>query len=202
VKGIAYAKAVSMFWVAAAAGAWLIKGRTGRERGTEQEALDSETRTERIRARFPDSAGDVSQSPPVAAVREGQPTEPSPNLRLLLVDDHAGMMEALSAFFVRADGFQVCGQAATLAAASQLAHATQPDAIVLDQHLPDGLGTDAVPMLRELCPQTRLVLHSAAADVHQLARRAGVDGWVAKGGTLLALANELRLVCHRPRHPA
>lgn len=200
-KGILYAAAVSMFWGAVLAGAWLIKGRPRRERPTGQEPKESVARTARIRARFPDPTGDLSDVPAVAEGREGKLPEPSPSLRVLLVDDHPGMLEAIAGFLDHADGFQLCGQAGTLAAAVQLAQECQPDAIVLDQHLPDGLGTDAVPRLREVCPQTRIVLHSAAADVHQLASRASVDGWVAKGGTLLALADQLRLVCRRPRHP-
>lgn len=82
--------------------------------------------------------------------------------RVLVVDDHPTVTLALKVAF-RTDGrFEVADSAST--AAEGLRKLDDQDAILLDLHLPDMAGPDAVRAFRERCPDTPLILHSAADD--------------------------------------
>lgn len=73
------------------------------------------------------------------------PTDRGP-IRVLVVDDLAAMRRLLVRQLTRA-GYAVVGEAATAADAVALAGALAPDVVLLDFHLPDGLGTDVAARL-------------------------------------------------------
>lgn len=67
--------------------------------------------------------------------------------------------------------------AATLATASEL----RPQVILLDRRLPDGDGIDAIPRLRGVCPESRVLVFTGYAT------RAMTDRVMAVGGAGLVL---------------
>lgn len=79
-------------------------------------------------------------------------------------------------------GRSVVATASTLAEARQCLAADLPTHVILDQNLPDGLGTD---LLREMQAQgllTRVMLLSGAADpmLSDQAKRLGAEGLMTK----------------------
>ena len=74
----------------------------------------------------------------------------APLVRVLLVEDHAAVRQALAAMFAREPDFAVVGQAATLAEARSLLSGV--DVAVVDLGLPDGDGAD---LIRSSAPSTR-----------------------------------------------
>ena len=54
------------------------------------------------------------------------------------------------------------------------------DAVFLDVHLPDGLGYDVIPMMRDRHPSTRLIAISALDNERTNAESAGADLFVPK----------------------
>ena len=67
-------------------------------------------------------------------------------MRILLVEDEAGMVDALTAA-LRRHGIAL-DHAGTLAAARSLADSGQHDAVLLDRRLPDGDGLELLVRLR------------------------------------------------------
>jgi DNA-binding NarL/FixJ family response regulator len=59
------------------------------------------------------------------------------------------------------------------------------DMAVLDMDLPDGVGSDLIAELREICPSTAVLVLSASLDAANLARarEAGADEILAKFAT-------------------
>jgi DNA-binding NarL/FixJ family response regulator len=102
--------------------------------------------------------------------------EPEGDVRVLLVDDHASIREALASTFER-EGFEVVGQAGSLAEARRLLEEAQQeiDVAVLDLGLPDGYGADLIEELREKNPQAQALVLSATLD------RANIAGAVERG---------------------
>ncbi|MEA2395121.1 MAG: hypothetical protein QOJ82_3012 [Solirubrobacteraceae bacterium] len=98
----------------------------------------------------------------------GAREDAEPEVRILLVEDHAAVREAIAAMFEREADFTVVGQAASLAEARELLH--DVDVAVLDLGLPDGDGTELIEELREASPHAQALVLSASLDRAQTAR--------------------------------
>jgi DNA-binding NarL/FixJ family response regulator/GAF domain-containing protein len=97
-------------------------------------------------------------------VREGAAQQ----VRVLLVEDHTAVRQAIAAMFEREADFTVAGQARSLAEARELLD--DVDVAVLDLGLPDGDGTDLIAELREASPEAQALVLSAGLDRAQTAR--------------------------------
>ena len=88
--------------------------------------------------------------------------------RVLLVEDHATVREALAAAFERHSDIEVVGQASSLSAArEQLAGV---DVAVIDLGLPDGFGADLIDDLCHASPRAQALVLSGALDRAEIAR--------------------------------
>lgn len=101
---------------------------------------------------------------------------------VVIVDDHLMVADAVAGVLRAGDGIDVVGVAATGAEGLELVRTTRPDVCLLDQRLPDGLGTDLVADMRTASPRTRVLLMTGddSVDVLQKAVRAGTAGLVSK----------------------
>ena len=121
--------------------------------------------------------------------------EPKGDVRVLLVDDHASTREALASTF-GGEGFEVVGQAGSLAEARQLLEELQQpiDVAVLDLGLQDGYGGDLIEELREKNPQAQALVLSASLDHADTARAVeqGAEGVLNKTAHLDELVEAVR----------
>src|ERR671916_864597 len=121
--------------------------------------------------------------------------EPKGDVRVLLVDDHASTREAVASSF-EAEGFEVVGQAGSLAEARQLLEELQQpiDVAVLDLGLQDGYGGDLIEELREKNPQAQALVLSASLDHADTARAVeqGAEGVLNKTAHLDELVEAVR----------
>ena len=103
-------------------------------------------------------------------------------VRILLVDDHEVVREGLRALLVRREGFQVVGQAGSVAESIIEANRTRPDVVVMDVRLPDGSGIEACREIRETLPDTRVIILTSYADDDAVFASilAGASGYVLK----------------------
>jgi two-component system nitrate/nitrite response regulator NarL len=103
-------------------------------------------------------------------------------IQVLLVDDHTLFRRGLRAL-LEADGrFEVVAEAGDAGEAQRLARATQPEVILLDNHLPGVKGIDALPGLHEAAPSARVLMLTVSEDERDLAAalRAGACGYLLK----------------------
>lgn len=102
---------------------------------------------------------------------------------LLVVDDHAAIRETVMTLV--AAEYPLCRllEAASAEEALALCQAEPPDLIVLDIALPGIDGFEATRRIKELCPQTLIVMHSSSDQaVYQVASlAAGASAFVGKG---------------------
>jgi DNA-binding NarL/FixJ family response regulator len=108
--------------------------------------------------------------------------------RLLVVDDHPMLREALVELLVQA-GFDVVGEAGDGADAVALAKQLEPDVVLMDLRMPVLGGLDATRLIKDACPATQVVLLTAfeSLALQQQAEEAGCFAYLVKGvppGTL------------------
>lgn len=111
--------------------------------------------------------------------------------RVLLVEDHAIVREAIAAMFAREADFDVVGQAASLAEARSMLE--DVDVAVVDLALPDGFGGDVIRDLREVNPHAQ-ALALTAADRGDIARaiESGAAGTLTKTAGLDEVVEAVR----------
>lgn len=88
--------------------------------------------------------------------------------RVLLVEDHATVREALAAAFESHRDINVVGQASSLADARKQLEGV--DVAVIDLGLPDGFGADLIDDLRRANPRAQALVLSGALDRAKIAR--------------------------------
>ncbi len=122
--------------------------------------------------------------------------EPRGLIRVVLVDDHQMLLETLTEVLRLESSIEVVGAGASAAEAVRLVTETQPDVVVLDYHLPDGIPTEVAPRLLEACPSTRVMILSGSGDERSLiaAFDAGCIGFVTKDKAVGELVIAVRQV--------
>ena len=106
----------------------------------------------------------------------------SPEIRILLVDDHTLFRRGLVALLGEDRSLAVVGEAADAGEALRLAAQVQPDIVLLDNHLPGVRGVDAVRGLRQAAPAAKILMLTVSEDAADLgaALRAGACGYLLK----------------------
>jgi DNA-binding NarL/FixJ family response regulator len=85
------------------------------------------------------------------------------NARCLVADDHPALLQAVSEF-LEAAGFELVASAPDGVRAVALACETTPDVAVVDFRMPGLAGVELVTQLRNVAPETRIVVYTAEAD--------------------------------------
>jgi len=115
-------------------------------------------------------------------------------ISVVIVDDHVLLADTVAAVLSAADDIVVLAVAATAAEGLAAISLHRPDVCLLDQRLPDGLGTDVLPGYLAASPGTRILLLTGS-DTDDVLRRAlqnGAVGFLAKGQRAHVLTDAVR----------
>jgi PAS domain S-box-containing protein len=112
--------------------------------------------------------------------------------RILLVEDHAAVRQAIAATFAREPGWDIVAQAASLAEARTLLEGV--DIAVIDLGLPDGYGGDLIRELRAVNASAQALVLTASLDRAEIARaiESGAAGTLDKMSSLDEVVDTVR----------
>jgi two-component system response regulator DesR len=121
--------------------------------------------------------------------------------RVALADGQALLSQALGLVIEQQPGLTLVGTARTCAAALQLALRAQPDVLLLAAELPDGDGVALAATLRDLCPNTRILILASQADdgARQHALAVGAAGILSKDLSVDEVLAGIRLAATQHR---
>jgi DNA-binding NarL/FixJ family response regulator len=115
--------------------------------------------------------------------------------RVVLVEDHDMVAEAMTLAMQRADDIEIVARARSIATALAEVRRCAPDVVLLDRRLPDGDGIDAIGRLTAAGAGRVLVLTGeATASVAARVAEAGGAGLVLKSSGLDELEDAVRRV--------
>jgi two-component system response regulator NreC len=116
------------------------------------------------------------------------------SIRVVLVDDHAMLRDALALFLEKHD-FIVAGQAEDGADAVRVVRSVKPQVVIMDLSMPVMNGVDAAEEIRR-DPGVPVILLTMHSEEHHVLRafRAGVAGYVLKSKTASDLLLAIREV--------
>lgn len=111
-----------------------------------------------------------------------QETGPERPIRVYLVDDQTMIRAGFRSLLARDTRFQVVGESGDPRRAVDAIGQVHPDIVLLDISMPGLSGIDAVPLIRKVLPDVKIVMlthHEGETFVDQ-ALRAGADGYLSK----------------------
>ncbi len=116
--------------------------------------------------------------------------------RILIVDDHPAVREALASRIGRQPDLEVCGEAADMGEALRLVADTQPDLAVVDISLQSGSGIDLIKRIKAGNDSIRMLVWSMHGEslYAERALRAGALGYVNKDQATGTIVEAIRQV--------
>lgn len=117
--------------------------------------------------------------------------------RALVVDDHPIVTDSLAAALISLRIFDGIDKESSLAAASErLQNASNYDLVMLDLHLTDASGVDAMLSLRESFPGVPVIIFSGdeSSATITAAFEHGVQGYIPKSAPMTIVINAIRIV--------
>lgn len=123
-------------------------------------------------------------------------------MRILCVDDHAIFRQGVKQILAQHDRQAKIGEAATAAAAMQLARETRWDLVILDLSLPDRSGLQVLTDLKREQPELPVIVLSMHAEDEYAIRalRIGASGYVTKESAPEELVAALQKVMRGGRY--
>ncbi len=116
--------------------------------------------------------------------------------RVAIIEDDAEICEELRDFLAETDDISCVCTCRNLQTALQKVPGLAPDVIIMDIHLPDGSGLDGASRLKQLLPETQIVMYTIYEDAEQIFRalKAGASGYLLKSAPPAELLRAIREV--------
>jgi len=115
-------------------------------------------------------------------------------INVSIVEDNEQLRATLARVLNRADGFACVGQHASAEAAIAGIPQERPNAVLMDINLPGLNGVECVRQLKQLLPQTQVVMLTAYEDTENIfsSLAAGASGYLLKRSTSAEILEALR----------
>jgi DNA-binding NarL/FixJ family response regulator len=123
-------------------------------------------------------------------------TKSKARARVLIVDDHPAVREALALRIGRQSDLEVCGEAADMHDALRLVAEKRPDVAVIDLSLKTGSGIDLIKRIRDRNEPVRMLVWSMHGEAFYAKRalHAGALGYISKDQATDKIVEAIRRV--------
>ncbi len=103
-------------------------------------------------------------------------------IKIFIIDDHTLFREGLKALLTRQEGIDVIGEAGGGIEGVNKVLDLKPDVVLMDIKMPDMTGLDALRLIMESRPETKVIILTVSEDDEDLfaAVRAGAKGYLLK----------------------
>lgn len=118
-------------------------------------------------------------------------------IRVAIVDDHDLLREGIRAILEQDPMFQVVGETGDGQEAVRLARRLRPDVMLMDVHLPGGIGgLEATESIVADCPEVRVIILTQYENREYIRRaiRIGARGYLLKSSVAAQLKEAIRTV--------
>jgi len=122
------------------------------------------------------------------------PTTSGPSISVALIEDQRNIREGLATLISGTGGFRVQSTFGSIEAALPRIGQESPDIVLVDIGLPGMSGIEGIPMLKERCPQSLILVLSVHDDDDRIfgALCAGASGYLLKNTPPAKLLDSLK----------
>ena len=122
------------------------------------------------------------------------------SVRVVIIDDTHDLRELLRLALTRG-GLEVVGEAGDGLSGIECVRLEKPDVVLLDLSMPVMDGLEALPTIRRLVPQAKIVVLSGfgATQMSEKAMTIGADGYLQKGMALKRIIEYVKEIVDAPR---
>lgn len=115
-------------------------------------------------------------------------------IKVSIVEDNDQLRDTLAKMIGRASGFECVGQHSSAEAGLAAIPGEKPDAVLMDINLPGMNGVECVRKLKEILPQTQIVMLTAYEDTENIfnSLAAGAAGYLLKRSKSAEILDALR----------
>jgi DNA-binding NarL/FixJ family response regulator len=119
---------------------------------------------------------------------------PGHGARVIVVDDHSLVADAIETVVRLSPGMQVVGSASDLPEAWALLEELEPDVVLMDVELPSGDGVESARQMKVAHPKTKFLILTGQATDEVISRTVsgGLDGFVSKSSGVDVLLEAIR----------
>jgi two-component system nitrate/nitrite response regulator NarL len=117
-------------------------------------------------------------------------------MRILLVDDHAILLDGIKTLLEKVDGISVTSIAQSAEKALQILNDTEVDLVITDFNMPGMDGLSLIHSIKKIKPKIKTIILSMHDETHLVKEilRSGVNGYVLKKDTHHELLKAIREV--------
>jgi DNA-binding NarL/FixJ family response regulator len=118
-------------------------------------------------------------------------------IRTVIIDDHPVIRYGLREMLGADDGIDIVGELEDLDGLDALLATVDPDIVLLDLELEDTHGVEALRIVREKSPSSRIIIYTSHDEEERIVQAAelGVDGYLLKGCPRKELISAIHSVC-------
>jgi DNA-binding NarL/FixJ family response regulator len=118
------------------------------------------------------------------------------NYHIILADDHQLLRQGLKKIIQEYPGMQVIGEAGDGIELLRMLPKTRPDLIIIDVSMPNLRGIEAIPKIKALIPNAKILVLTMHGDKEYLTQSiaAGADGYLLKEDADTELFNAIEAV--------
>lgn len=119
-------------------------------------------------------------------------------IRILVVEDQSVVRDGIVAILSLQTDMEIVGEAENGVQALEIARNLRPDVVLLDMVMPKQDGLATIPLLKEILPDTRILVLSSFAESNRVfqAIRSGALGYMLKDITRTQLLQSIREVAN------
>lgn len=123
---------------------------------------------------------------------------PGPRIRVLLVDDHAILREAIRALFSGYEDIVLVGEAASGREAIEKTRETRPDVVLMDITMPDMDGLEATQRIHRELPNVKILVLTQHENAEYISSsvKVGASGYLPKRAVSADLISAVRALHH------
>jgi DNA-binding NarL/FixJ family response regulator len=122
------------------------------------------------------------------------------HLRIVVVDDHAGMRSSIRGILESQSGWEVCGEARDGIEAVEQVKSLAPDVVVMDFMMPRRNGLEATRDIAAIAPRVGIVIVTMdhLPELSRKVKEAGASSLVLKGESEQKLIPAVRVASYSP----
>ena len=116
-------------------------------------------------------------------------------IRIVIVEDHSLFREGLRLILDSEKRFEIVGEATNGIQAIDVISDLKPDMVLLDISMPKLSGIEAIPIIKQKCPGTKILMLTASKDEDKIFKslKAGARGYVSKNTSTSDLFKAIKL---------